>query len=77
MKVKRCTKSQLEEICTQAGLTDRQKYIVKRKLFDGDNPLIVKICDELHISKSTYHRDVLEIKKMLHQYIEEKGTFKK
>mgnify|MGYP002761633172 CR=1 FL=1 len=64
----------MDEFCANAGLTDRQKYIVKRKLFDGDNPLVVKICMELCISKSTYHRDVNEIRKLLHQYLNEKET---
>nr|DAG15826.1 MAG TPA: Mga helix-turn-helix domain [Caudoviricetes sp.] len=29
---------------------------------------------ELCISKSTYHRDVNEIRKLLHQYLNEKET---
>lgn len=77
MKVKRCTKNQLNEFCQFAGLTDRQKYIVKRKLFDGDNPMVIKICMELSISQSTYHREVLEIKRMLRQYLDEKERLAK
>lgn len=68
MKVKRCTRRQLDDFCANAGLTDRQKYIVKRKLFDGDEPMVIKICGELSISKTTYHREVVEIKKLLRQY---------
>ncbi len=71
MKVKRCTRRQLDDFCENAGLTDRQKHIVKRKLFDGDEPMVVKICNELCISQSTYHREVAEIKKLLKQYISE------
>lgn len=73
MKVKRCTRRQLDDFCANAGLTDRQKHIVKRKLFDGDEPMVVKICGELAISPSTYHRDVVEIKKLLRQYLDDGG----
>lgn len=76
MKVKRCTRRQLDDFCANAGLTDRQKHIVKRRLFDGDNPMVIKICDELCISPTTYHREVKEIKKLLRQYLSD-GTLAK
>lgn len=51
----RLTKPQLDDYCENAGLTKRQKDILRLKYFDERDLSIVQICIELNISKTVYY----------------------
>lgn len=50
----RLTKRELEDIKENAGITRLQYNIIKLKYYDEDQPSVLRICDMLTISASTY-----------------------
>ena len=53
--MERLTKQQLDDYCENAGLTKRQKDILRLKYFDERDLSIIQICMELSISKTVYY----------------------
>lgn len=67
-EIGRLSLAQLTEYKAFSGITERQYCILKRKFYDADLPKIKTICKELHISPSTYNKELRKALTIIKQY---------
>lgn len=68
----RLTKTELEEIRKNAGITRIQYEIIKLKYFDHNHYSVVKICDTLSISVGAYGYQLRQAVKQVNTYFDSK-----
>ena len=69
---RRLTKTELEEIRDNSGITDLQYDIVKLKYFDPHQYSVIKICDLLKISVGTYGYQLKQAETQVNSYYKAK-----
>lgn len=68
----RLTRSELEDIQLNSGITAVQYDIIRLKFFDQHHYSVVKICDALAVSVSAYGYQLRQAIKQINAYLESK-----
>lgn len=64
----RLTRTELEDYRDNSGITTLQYHIIKMRFFDADEPNVVYICNELHISPKKYNSELNKALKQIRKY---------
>jgi hypothetical protein len=68
----RLTRTELEEIKSESGITRLQYEIIRLKYFDHNHFSVVKICDTLAISVGAYGYQLRQAVKQVNNYFDSK-----
>lgn len=68
----RLTRTELEEIKSESGITRLQYEIIRLKYFDHNHYSVVKICDTLAISVGAYGYQLRQAVKQVNTYFDSK-----
>ena len=71
---RRLTKSELEDLRDNSGITNLQYNIIKLKYFDPEEYSVIRICDMLKISDGTYRNQLHKAEAQIINYYNAKSA---